>query len=425
MALEMERLAQQDLPDALRLVDMRDLQGTAFDNAMEEEAGRLADRDAFQQRPYRLIAGENGAGAVAQENRTLRNLHAIARVTAYLEAVSPDQMVVLNGDAMEGGCAYWAAREIGCPVTTWSRRGDRTSSIVLTRNGNRSVASYDTIWHQDEPHNLSPERRRRMLTWLSNRAGGEFHLIEPRRGHAPKPQSFDVLADHRLDSVRPVVVLFGDRTSDAGGEVGGAFADSRSWILSNIDFFSLHPGWQLVIRLYPQDGPSGVRTALRERKSDLPRNVSLVESSDPRLDYQLLDVAQLGLYRTNPIGLELAMMGVISVGAGRTYFAGMGFTRDAQDEDDYFRMVRRGLESPDAVAMTDREIELAWCFADLCVHTAPKPFPWSERNFWPDIVENWPFERVFSEQGRARFGDTFALLAGEIECPDGIVGETG
>jgi len=327
---------------------------------------------------------------------------------------------------MESGCAFWAARKAGCPVVVWERCLDRASAVIVSGNRTRADRDYTGLWKADEPHDLTPARRERAMAWLANRSGGDYRLVTPRKHYVPAPQSFRALADHRLDSVRPVAALFGDRAAD--GEAprdGDVFPDSKTWILRNIEFFALHPEWQLIVRLYPQDGPSGVRSALREKQADLPRNVSFVESSDPKLDYQLLEVAQLGLFRTNPIGLEIAVMGVIAVAAGRPYFCGKGFTRDTADDEAYFRTVRRALESPDSMAMTDREIELAWCFADMCVHAAPKAFPWSARNFWRDMTEDWPLARVLGDAGRLRFGATFAALGGEVTLPDGVVGDVG
>jgi hypothetical protein len=348
------------------------------------------------------------------------------RLAGYLADVKPHHMLLLNGDMMESGCAFRVARRAACPAVVWERCPDRASAIIVSTNRTRADRDYDSLWKADAPHDLTPSRRERTMAWLANRSGGDYRLVAPRKQFVPAPRSFKALADHRLDSMRPVAVLFGDRTAD--GEAprdGDAFPDSKTWILRNIDFFALHPEWQLIIRLYPQDGPSGVRVALREKQSDLPRNVSFVESSDPKLDYQLLEVAQLGLFRTNPIGLEIAMMGVIAVAAGRSYFADKGFTRDSADEESFFRTVRRALENPDSIAMTDREIELAWCFADMCVHAAPKPFPWSKRNFWHDVTDGWPVGRVVGDAGRIRFGKTFAALGGEVPLTDGIVGDVG
>jgi len=121
----------------------------------------------------------------------------------------------------------------------------------------------------------------------------------------------------------------------------------------------------------------------------------------------------------------MAMMGIISVAAGRPFFTEKGFTQEARDAEDYFRLVRRAFESPDAAAMTDREVELAWCFADMYVHGAPKVFPWSDRYFWRDMKEEWPMTRLLGDDGTARFGHVFAVFGGEVECRDGIIGRSG
>ncbi len=426
MAQAVETLAAADLPDGLRLVDLRGLDAADADEAMEQEADRLAALDAGRRRATGTVYASDRPAEVQHRNRTQRNLAAMRRLAGYLAGTKPHHMLLVNGDMTESGCAFWVARRAGCPAVVWERCPDRASAVIVSSNRTRADRDYTSLWKADEPHDLTPHRRERAMAWLANRSGGDYRLVTPRKHYVPAPRSFRALADHRLDSVRPVVVLFGDRAAD--GEAtreGDAFADSKTWILRNIDFFAQHPEWQLIVRLYPQDGPSGVRNALREKQSDLPRNVSFVESSDPKLDYQLLEVAQLGLFRTNPIGLEIAMMGVIAIAAGQPFFCGKGFTRDTTDDESYFRTVRRALENPDSIAMTDREIELAWCFADMCVHAAPKPFPWSARNFWRDVTEDWPLRRVLGDAGRVRFGPTFAALGGEVALADGVVGNIG
>jgi len=426
MAQEIESLAAADLPDGLRFVDLRRLDAAPSDDAMAQEAERLAVLDDGRRRATGTIYTSERPAEIQRQNRTQRNLSAMRHVAGYFAGTKPHHMLLMNGDMMESAAAFWVARKAACPVVVWERCPDRASAIIVSSNRTRSDRDYTSLWKADEPHDLTPARRERAMAWLANRSGGDYRLVTPRKHHVPAPRSFRALAEHRLDSVRPVAVLFGDRAAD--GEAtrdGDVFPDSKTWILRNIDFFALHPEWQLIVRLYPQDGPSGVRNALREKQADLPRNVSFVESSDPKLDYQLLEVAQLGLFRTNPIGLEIAMMGVIAVAAGRPYFCGKGFTRDTGDEEGYFRAVRRALENPDSMAMTDREIELAWCFADVCVHAARKPFPWSARHFWKDMTEDWPLRRVLGDAGRLRFGATFAALGGEAALADGVVGEIG
>lgn len=426
MADEVALLKSGDMPDGLTLIDLRMLPATDADEEMEGIAARLAERDCGRRRATNTVYTTAAAVDDQQRERTARNLYAMRRLAHYFAETPPHHLLVMNGDTMEGGCAFWAARQADCPAIVWEPSPDRGSAISIARNETREHRDYSDLWQSDEPHELSPERRERVLAWFASRTGGDFRIVTPRKHYAPPARSFAALSDHRLDSVRPVVVLFGDRNADQEvPHAGDVFADSRTWIMRNIEFFGEHPEWQLIVRLYPQDGPSGVRTALREKKSDLPRNVSLVESSDSKLDYRLLEVAQLGLFRTNPIGQEIAMMGVVAVACGQTQFSGKGFTRDAGSEEEYFRMIRRTLENPDSIAMTDREVELAWCFADLAVYAAPKRFPWTPQDFWRDVLEEWPIGRVLGGEGMTRFGKVFSALAGEVELPDGVVGDIG
>lgn len=426
MAEEIGSLKSADLPDGLTLIDLRTLPALDADEEMERAAADLAERDCGRRRTTNTVYAVSGALDEQRRDRTARNLYVMRRLAHYFAETPPHHLLAMNGDTMESGCAFWAARQADCQVILWEPSADRSSAISIACNETRAHRDYADLWHADEPHELSPERRERVLSWFASRTGGDFRVVTPRKRYAPPARSFAALADHRLDSVRPVVVLFGDRNVDLEvAHEDDAFPDSRTWIMRNIEFFGEHPEWQLIIRLYPQDGPSGVRTALREKRSDLPRNVSLVESSDAKLDYRLLEVAQLGLFRTNPIGLEIAMMGVVAVASGHTQFSGKGFTRDAGSDEEYFRIVRRTLENPDSIAMTDREIELAWCFADLSVYAAPKSFPWTPRNFWRDVLAEWPVSRVLGGEGMTRFGKVFSVLAGEIDLPDGVVGDIG
>jgi hypothetical protein len=327
----------------------------------------------------------------------------------------------MNGDMTESACAFWVGRRAKRTVIAWNRFHARPSAVTISCNRTRADQDFAALWQSDEPHTLAPQRRERVLSWLSGRTGGDFRVVEPRKRHLPTKKALAALDEHGLDPARPVAVLFGDRAAAGVTADGMVFGDAKSWIARNVEWFEQHPDWQLVVRLYQQDGPTGVRSALRERWPELPRNIRIVESSDAKLDYHLLELAQLGVYRINPIGLEMAMMGIIAVAAGRPFFVNKGFTQEARDEDDYFRLVRRALDSPEAAAMTDREIEFAWCFADVYLHVAPKPFPWSDRYFWRDI-EECPMSRLLTAEGEARFGWVFAAFAGDFTFRDGIVG---
>ena len=426
MAREIKALAASDLPAGLTLIDIRDLKPAASDDAMEREAERIAALDVVRQRTTGTILPQDIPAPLLRQHRMARNLHLMRRLLTYLGDAKSHHLIVLNGDMMESAAAYWAARKVERKVVAWERSPDRASAIIMSCNRTRADRDFTALWQSDGAHELARERRERVLVWLSGRTGGDYRLVEPRKRHLPSERVMTALSEQGLDASRPVAVMFCDRPIPTGDAADGVvFTDGKEWVLRTVEWFEQHPQWQLVIRLYAQDGPSGIRSALRARWEDLPRNIRLIEASDAKLDYVLLDAAQLGLYRNNSIGLEMAMMGIIAVTAGRPFFVDKGFTQEARDAEDYFRLVRRALESPDAAAMTDREVELAWCFADLYVHGAPKAFPWSDRNFWRDMKEEWPMSRLLSSDGIVRFDPVFAVFGGEVETRDGVIGGPG
>ena len=99
----------------------------------------------------------------------------------------------------------------------------------------------------------------------------------------------------------------------------------------------------------------------------------------------------------------------------------MGFTREAETPDVYFDMIGRAFADPEGTAVTTEEMSLAWCFADLYMKAVPKSLPWSYQKFWPSILEEWPMARALGPDG-ARFDSVFAIFAGELALPDGVVG---
>jgi hypothetical protein len=153
----------------------------------------------------------------------------------------------------------------------------------------------------------------------------------------------------------------------------------------------------------------------------MPPNIRIVESENPLSSYRLLDAAQFGLYYTGSLGFEMAMAGIQAITPARPLFGGMGCTREVETEDAYFEAIRRAFDDPVSTAVTAEEIDRAWCFADLYLNDVPKALPWSYQRFWPSILEDWPMARVLGADG-ARFDRVFAVFAGEIELPDGIVG---
>jgi hypothetical protein len=187
------------------------------------------------------------------------------------------------------------------------------------------------------------------------------------------------------------------------------------WLERTVQWFAQRQDVQLVVRIHPGErytsGPS-VAQVVRRVLPQIPANIRLVEALDPVNTYDLLEIANLGLAYTTTVGMEMAMAGVPVIVAGKTHYRGKGFTFDPKSWEEYNAALDRCLADLQACRLSEQQVERAWRYAYSFFFEYPCPFPWHLLNFWEEL-ENWPVERVLSNEGQALFGDTFRYLAGE------------
>ena len=425
LSREMTIFGSLDLPSGLRVLDLRNVAPTEPDEDATAIADRIAQRDLYRHAGTTMI--DMGAeSALQQHRRMLRNRDVMLRFASYLSKLRPDHLILHDPSAGEGAAVFQAAQANALPVVAWWQGQEIPETIVTSVNSASLELDIAALWQSDAPHRLTADRRERMVAWLSTKTGGDHVDAIPRTRHAPGSDARTLIEDLRLDPEKPTVVLFAQPLGDP--EVIGrhaAFHGVGDWIAETTAFFGRQRKWQLVVKVTAgEDGNclDEIIATLRHRAAALPDNVRIVPTLDRGYGYRLLSAAQFGLYYTDSIGVEMAMFGIQAITPARPYFTGLGFTCEAECREQYFRILQQVLDDPEASAMTPRQIELAWCFADLIVAQAPKPFPWSHRSFWPSAVEDWPMERVLGEDGRNRFESTFRILAGEVSPPNGVVG---
>lgn len=429
LASEMERFAGSGLPDRLRLIDLRKIELSPSSPDFEAAADRLAYIDLRNQYRDTSIDVSEEPNKSHKRNRLLKNLDAMRRMASYLSDHPVDRLVLFNGGVMEYGAAFHAARAAGVTVVEWEQSAHRRGDFVLAINRCHGDLDMTRIWEDNAPHALTEERRARAGAWLSAKDAAADGSRQPRGRIAPSPPARGLVAGLGLNPDKPVAALFPNLTWDTSAldrEV--AFDSVQDWVLRTAEFFARHPEWQLVVRIHPAEqvrSEEYIGEILKDRWPDLPVNIRIVESRDPLSSYRLLDATQLGLYYTGTLGLEMTMMGIHAVTPARPLYGGYGFTREAATADAYFSMIERAFEDPDVSALTQAEIDLSWVFADLYMTQAPKSLPWSYQQFWPSILDDWPMDRVLGAEGEAAFGKVFAVFAGEVDLPDGIVGDLG
>lgn len=428
LAHEMSAFAAAGLPAGFRLIDLRSIALSASSADLEAFAERQAFTDL--RNTYRNSSIDIAAEPMktANRNRAKKNLDAMRRMRSYLNDQQVDRLILFNAGVMEYGGLFHVARDAGIAVVEWEQGGHRRGEYIVSINRTHGEFDLANIWQSDAPHALSDARRARIREWMAAKDKQAALDPVPRGRLAPDPAAQSLLAGLGLDPSLPTAALFPNITWDTAAlDRDRAFTSVADWVLRTVAFFAEHPDWQLVVRSHPEEtvhSEEFVGEIIRNRWPVLPANVQIVDSESPLSSYRLLDACQLGLYYTGTLGLEMAMAGILGISPARPLFGGMGFTREMHTAEDYFDAIRCGFEDPEAVAVTEAEMALAWCFADLYMNDASQSLPWSYQKFWPSILEDWPMERVLGPEGQ-QFARVFAAFAGEIDLPDGIVGNLG
>ena len=127
--------------------------------------------------------------------------------------------------------------------------------------------------------------------------------------------------------------------------------------------------------------------------------------------YDLVEIADLGLVYTTTVGMEMAMSGIPVIVVGNTHYRSKGFTLDPDSWDAYFKMLDDVLADPHAFRLSQAQVEQAWNYAYRFFFEYPHPFPWHLVHLWKDL-ESWPVSRLLSNEGLAKYQQTFNYLAG-------------
>ncbi len=398
----------------LAITSLMDVQpdGDALPATLDRSVAEISFRDG--QYATREEAVRPGSGILAL--REARNRFAARRALALLRRTRPELVIVPNGSVLEFAVVYQTARCLELPAVTYEFDEPR-ERVRLALNDEVMREDTTDFWGAYGPDPLLPEEQDQLEGLMAARQGGEawgnFKVRFQDRGRQGGEQ---LRAGLGLDS-RPVVLLtpnvFGD-SATLGRQV---FSDGLSdWAERSVAYFLERPQFQLVVRIHPSEAKFSYGTSIsdvvRERFPALPPHIKLVEAKDPVNTYDLIEVADLGLVYTTTVGLEMALNGLPVIVAGQTHYRGKGFTIDPTTWEGYFESIDRVLGAPQDYRLSGEGLETARRYAYRFFFNFTRPFPWHLLNFWED-VETWPLARVLSEEGMARFGETFNALAGE------------
>jgi hypothetical protein len=348
--------------------------------------------------------------------RIQRNTFAAQAALEWMQANKPDVVLIPNGLILEMGIVFRVARHLGIDAVTYEFN-DQREQIWLAQNSSIMQQETDYLVNARCGLPVTDEMFERVADLENARRGARVWGKSKRLWQYVSSQGADVTRNMLgLDS-RPVVMLAANVLGDSLTLGRDIFAASMTeWITKTVQYFAKRTDVQLVIRVHPGEKlvpqAKSMGTVVKEALPELPSHIHVIGALDKINTYDLIEIADVGLAYTTTVGLETAMNGRPVISCGQTHYRGRGITLDPNSWDEYYATLEKVLADIPAHQMTEKQIEFAWNYAYRFFFEYPRPFPWRLMNFWDDLAEH-PLESMLSDEGMARFKDTFDFLVGE------------
>jgi hypothetical protein len=344
-----------------------------------------------------------------------RNWHATFSAMTWMQENLPDVVIIPNGSILEFGAVYRTVDYLGIPTVTYEF-GEQRQRIWIAQNAEVMRQNTDKIWSARSKRDLNEDQIDQVKAlFVARQKGNLWENFARRWQEVPASGGNVVRQTLGLDS-RPIILLATNVIGDSLTLGRQVFSDSMTdWLRRTVKYFSERSDVQLLVRIHPGElltnGPS-VSDVVREALPHIPEHVHVIEASAQINTYDLVEIAALGLVYTTTVGMEMAMSGIPVIVVGNTHYRNKGFTLDPHSWDNYFELLDQFIAAPEKFQLTREQVESAWKYAYIFFYVYPLPYPWHLTRMSEDLDE-WPFERVLSQEGHLQFGDTFRFLVGE------------
>ena len=346
--------------------------------------------------------------------RQARNAETACSARAWLGAHRPDVAIIPNATILEMGVVYHVARHLQIPTVTFEF-SDQRERIWLAQNTEIMRHETDDLWEAKGDAPLDEDQLKRLQDLFEAREGGRTWKNFARKWQETAAQGGSEVREQLGLDERPVIVLATNVLGDSLTLGRQVFSQTMAeWIQRTVRFFAEREDVQLVIRVHPGEtlthGTSMV-DVIRDELGEIPPQIHLIEPEEKINTYDLLEFADSGLVYTTTVGLEMAMRGIPLVVAGQTHYRRRGFTYDPDTWEAYFDTLEALLTNLEIGRLSQEQVEMAWRYAYLFFFDFPKPFPWHLLDLKEDFKAR-PIKFVLSDEGQARYSETFDALTG-------------
>lgn len=303
---------------------------------------------------YRLIKDHERLGRVH-----LKNLLICGKIyPKILDEIKPDR--VIANDSFYG---MWAILQKLCErrgipfYSHWS--GTRQNSWCYAYNDASMNLDFSKAWGKYSQIPLDVRRIEKADRWLEGRLAGKEMIFDTASLASYKTEDFDL---SKMDFRKPTAFLPANIVWDLSALNRDIFyADMMEWIVETIEWFRMHPQYQLILKPHPGEQDPAipetierVEVVLKYRGITLPENIFMISPKSKTSVYQLFPLINVGLVFTTTVGIEMAAHGIPVLTIGKSPYRDLGFTIDPVNKDEYFDALEKTLKGSD---LLDKEIQ--------------------------------------------------------------------
>jgi len=237
----------------------------------------------------------------------------------FLDQVSPQAVVVFNGQFFPEATARWVAARRGLRVISHEVAIQRFSAFFT----DGEATAYPI--HIPADFKLTPVQDARLDTYLEQRFQGNFTMAGIR--FWPEMHGLDEAFLQRVSRFRQIVPVFTNVIFDTSQPHSNVvFPHMFAWLDLVLEIVRENPDTLFVIRAHPDESRPGKASresvaewAVQRHLADLP-NALFINSDEFLSSYEIIQRSKFVMVYNSSIGLEASLMGAAVLCAGRARY---------------------------------------------------------------------------------------------------------
>lgn len=404
----------------LNIINLKEMQSSIITDEMIEIARKQSLIDvSYLLKKEQVHIETDPADKKTFKLRMSQNLESVSRLATLINSKKYDRVIMPNGVSLDFGAAFSFLTSCGLPVST-IEMWDLSGKVVVSDDSPVVQINTDKFWKQDQPHILSETAKMRVQKIIETRkqpASKDLTILYQRVKLESEEQ---IRVQLRLTENKPVVLICPNVPFDSIFYVERKknFDSMKEWLIKTVEFFFERMDCQVVIRCHPaeihHEASETTENIINEVFPQLPEHFRIIQPKALINTYSIMEIADIGIVYASTTGLEMAMRGIpVVCGISNQHYNKKGFTFDPETPEIYYIKIDEILQEPSKYRLSERAVELAWCYADIYFNVWPLSFPWHVTTLEKDLNE-WPIIRMLTSEGEEKFGAVFNTLCKSI-----------